>query len=128
MRFINPPGTEAVGQRLGFSQAVRAGDWLLVSGQVGYDPATGEFPRDFSRQAELAFEHLRATLAAAGATLDDVAEITTYQLNMRRFNELIKLRNAAFGEHRPAWTAVGVKALVEPQAQFEISARVYLPR
>lgn len=126
--FFDTPGHESLNQTLGFSSAVRAGDWIIVSGQVGMDPLTGEVPRDFNQQVRAAFSNLRSALRAAGARMSDVVEIQTYQLDMRKFGEVARLRQEAFGRHRPAWTALGVRALADPQLHFEVRAVAYLPR
>lgn len=126
--FFDSPGHESVNQTLGYSSAVRAGDWIIVSGQVGMDPATGDVPRDFNQQVRVAFGNLRAALREAGATLSDVVEIQTYQLDMRKFGDVVRIRQEVFGKHRPAWTALGVRALADPQLHFEVRAVAYAPQ
>lgn len=126
--FFDTPGHESLNQTLGFSSAVRAGDWIIVSGQVGMDPLTGDVPRDFNQQVRAAFSNLRSALREAGASMSDVVEIQTYQLDMRKFGDVARLRQEAFGRHRPAWTALGVRALADPQLHFEVRAVAYLPR
>lgn len=125
--FFDSPGHESVNQTLGYSSAVRAGDWIIVSGQVGMDPVTGDVPRDFNQQVRVAFGNLRAALREAGATLSDVVEIQTYQLDMRKFGDVVRIRQEVFGKHRPAWTALGVRALTDPQLHFEVRAVAYAP-
>jgi reactive intermediate/imine deaminase len=126
--YIVPAGAELASEMFGYSQAVRIGDWVLVSGQVGIDPKTHGFPVDFVEQAKLAFSNLDAVLKASGADLGEVVEITTYQLDMDRFQDLVDVRNQVFGEHRPAWTVLGVKALALPSVQIEVSAMAYAPK
>lgn len=126
--FFDSPGHESINQTLGYSSAVRAGDWIIVSGQVGMDPVTGDVPRDFNQQVRVAFGNLRGALREAGATLSDVVEIQTYQLDMRKFGDVVRIRQEVFGKHRPAWTALGVRALADPQLHFEVRAVAYAPQ
>jgi enamine deaminase RidA (YjgF/YER057c/UK114 family) len=123
--FIVPVGTEFVSDLFGYSQAARTGPWIEVSAQPGFDVQKRGFPEDFGQQVQAAFHNLDLVLRAAGAQLTDVVQITTYQLDMSKFNDVVDVRNEVFGEHRPAWTAVGVKELPLPSMQFQISARAY---
>lgn len=124
--FIVPEGTEFVSQMLGYSQAVKLGPWVTVSAQPGFDIQKKGFPESFPDQVAAAFSNLRLVLESAGATMNDVVEITTYQLDMDQFFVVVDGRNEAFGEHRPVWTAVGVKSLPLPSMQFQVSARAYV--
>lgn len=126
-QFIVPEGTEFVSGLFGYSQAVRVGPWIRVSAQPGFDIEKRGFPETLPEQAEAAFRNLAFVLEASGASLGDVVEITSYQLDMEQFNAVVDARNEAFGEHRPAWTAVGVSALPLPSMQFQVSATAYVP-
>lgn len=126
-QFIVPPGTEFVSDLFGYSQAVRVGPWVTVSAMPGFDTEKRGFPEAYEDQVAAAFANLKRVLEAAGAGMTDVVEITTYQLDMNKFNATIDGRNEAFGEHRPTWTAVGVSALPLPSMQFQVSARAYSP-
>lgn len=126
--FITPPGAEFVSQMFGYSQAVRVGPWVFVSGQVGFDTKTRGFPPDLKKQVELSFANLEAVLKLAGAKMTDVVEITTYQLDMSRFDDVVSIHNDVFGDHRPAWSAIGVSALALPDIQFEVAALAYAPK
>lgn len=126
VEYIVPPGGEFVSGLFGYSQAVRAGPWLIVSAQPGFDTAKRGFPEAFDDQVAAAFANLATTLQASGATMRDVVEITTYQLDMSTFDAVVDARNQAFGEHRPAWTALGVSGLPLPSMQFQVSARAWV--
>ncbi|HEX7381219.1 MAG TPA: Rid family hydrolase [Nevskiaceae bacterium] len=126
-QYIVPDDARLSASLYGYSQAVRVGPWITVSGQVGYDPATGAYGKTLEEQASLAFANLARVLRAAGASLSDVTSITTYQTDMRDLNAVVYARNAAFGDHRPTWTMVGVPALALPQLEFEVSATAYAP-
>lgn len=126
-QYIVPEGTEFVSTLFGYSQAVRVGPWVSISAVPGFDLEKRGFPKEFEDQVAAAFALLKLVVEAAGAQLTDVTEITSYQLDMDKFFVTVDARNEAFGLHRPAWTAVGVKSLPLPQMQFQISARVYAP-
>lgn len=111
---------QAVSESLEFSQAVRVGPTVWVSGQVGYG-AEG-IPESVEAQSRLAFENLRAVLAEAGATLADVVELTTYHVSMDDFGAFAAVKSEFVDAPFPAWTAVGVEALAEPGLLVEIRA------
>lgn len=119
------PGDPAVD---GFvdTSAVRAGPWISVSAVTGFDATRRSFPETYREQAERAFANLRQVLEAAGARMDDVVEITTYQLDMSRLGDTRQAKDAAFGAHRPAWTALGASGLPLPGMQMQVAARAYV--
>jgi enamine deaminase RidA (YjgF/YER057c/UK114 family) len=119
--LINPPGTEEIYKRMKFSQAVRVGDMVWVSGQVGMDEkgAAGE---GIEAQARLAFKNLEHVLAAAGAKLADVVELMSFHTSMSDIRGFSKVKAEFIPENYPAWTAVEIKGLVMPQLLVEIKA------
>lgn len=125
--LIVPEGTEFAANLLGYSQAVRVGPWISTSAIPGFDIKKRAFPATFEDQVSVAFELLEKVLAASGAKMSDVTEITTYQLDMNEFFVTVDARNQAFGDHRPTWTPVGVPGMALPAMQFQISARAYVP-
>ncbi len=97
-----------------YSQAVRAGDLLLCSGQIPLEPATGElklFDGDAAKQAELVLSNLRAVLAAEGLTFNDVIKTTIFLSDMENFGKVNEVYATAFGDHKPARACVAVKTL-----------------
>jgi len=119
-KLINPPGTEKTYERWQFSQAIRVGETVWVSGQVGMEkkgPAQG-----IEAQARIAFENLRGVLAAAGATLADVVELVTYHKSMSDMTGFSKVKAEFFPSNYPAWTAVGVTELAVPGILVEVRA------
>ena len=81
-----------------YSQAVRVGNLLFVSGQVGLSPDTGEIAGyDFEAQARQAFENVRAVLAAANCSMDDVVKTTCWVADAASFQEF----NALYAEFFP---------------------------
>jgi enamine deaminase RidA (YjgF/YER057c/UK114 family) len=125
--YITPESMRPASDWFGYSQAVRVGPWVTVSAVPGFDIAKRGFPEAYADQVAVAFANLKVVLEAAGATMNDVVEITTYQLDMAKFNDTVDGRNEAFGEHRPTWTALGAASLPMDSMQFQVSARAYAP-
>lgn len=120
--LINPKESQPMYDAFHFSQANRVGDTIWVSGQVGIDdklsPASG-----MAAQAQLAFEGLKRTLAAAGASLDEVVELMTFHIDLRgEMEAFAKVKDEYFPRDYPAWTAVGVTQLALPELRVEIRA------
>lgn len=119
--LINPPGSETMYEKLHFSQAVRSGNTIWVSGQVGIDetlkPAEG-----IENQARLAFQSLEKVLKAGGAEMSDIVELVTYHTSMSDMKGFAKVKNEFITANYPAWTAVNVKELVMPGLLVEIRA------
>jgi enamine deaminase RidA (YjgF/YER057c/UK114 family) len=119
--LINPPGSEAIYETMQFSQAVRKGNMIWVSGQVGMDK-DGQVPDGIYDQARLAFQNLERVLEAAGASFDDVVELVTYHTSMKDIRGFSKAKAGFVKTDYPAWTALGVTELVMPTLLCEIRA------
>lgn len=110
-----------------YSQAVRAGDLLFVSGQIPLDPATGQLVGgDIAAQTHRVLQSLDAIVRAAGATLDDVVKTTVYLADMNDFVAMNRVYATWFADPAPARAAVQVARLPK-DAQVEIEAIVRLP-
>ena len=95
-----------------YSQAVRAGGALYLSGQVPLDPATGEMVAgDIGAQATRVFENLKAVLAAGGATFEDVVRVAIYMPDLGHFAAVNEVMQRYFREPYPARSTIGVAAL-----------------
>ena len=95
-----------------YSQAIKVGDWVYTSGQVGLVPATGELVSpDFAVQIKQTFENLKAVLAAAGMTFSNVVKATVFITDMRNFDTLNGIYASYMGDHKPARTTVAVPGL-----------------
>lgn len=119
---FNPGSTQAMYDAMHFAQATRVGDTIWVSGQVGIDAAMkpGE---GMEAQARLAFEGLRSALEAAGATLTDVVELTTFHMDLRgEMAAFAMVKDEYFPSRYPSWTAVGTTQLALPELRVEIRA------
>lgn len=105
--------TEAAPRAIGpYSQAVRAGSTVYLSGQIPLDPATGELVTgDFAAQAARVFDNLQAVAAAAGYTLDDAVRVTIYLTDLGRFPEVNATMARYFREPYPARVTIGVASL-----------------
>ncbi|TCW83910.1 hypothetical protein C5O80_12390 [Burkholderia sp. SRS-46] len=119
---IVPPEFLAWHDTYHFTPATRVGDTIWVSGQVGVD-AQMKVGEDVQAQTRIAFESLKTILAAAGATLSDVVEMTTFHTNLQADIELFSaVKDEYFPNCFPAWTAVGVTQLGLPGLCVEIRA------
>jgi 2-iminobutanoate/2-iminopropanoate deaminase len=94
-----------------YSQAVSQAGIVYTSGQVGFDPATGELREGFEAQAEQVFRNLKAVLAAAGCGFGDVLKVTVYLADMADFPVLNRIYAEAFGDHKPARSTTQAAAL-----------------
>ncbi|MBI2877752.1 MAG: hypothetical protein HYY20_12815 [Candidatus Tectomicrobia bacterium] len=105
-----------------FSQAIRAGDLLFVSGQVALDPAGKVVGQegDMAAQTRQVFENLQAILGAAGASLDDVVKLHSYLPDVSRYGAGHEVRARYLTRDYPASRGVGVKALAFPGLLLEV--------
>ena len=117
-RFMVPGQPEPVSH---YCHATRAGDRLWVSGTVGV-AADGSIPGDTVEQFRVALDNLDAVLRAAGAAPRDVTKVTVFLTDIADRARINPLRQAYFGENRPASTLVEVSALVLPELTVEIEA------
>jgi 2-iminobutanoate/2-iminopropanoate deaminase len=110
-----------------YSPAVRAGDWLVLAGQVGLVPATGKMAEGVDAQARQVLANIAAVLADCGASMTDVAKATVFVTDIGEFATVNAAYADAFGDHKPARSTVQVAAL-PAGAQVEIEVWAYLPR
>lgn len=108
-----------------YSQAVKAGNTVYVSGQIALDPVSMEVVSGFSDQAEQVFKNLQAVAEAAGGTLDDAVKLTVYLIDLDNFDDVNKIMARYFTQPYPARAAVQVSALPRG-VQLEIDAVLYL--
>jgi reactive intermediate/imine deaminase len=109
-----------------YSQAVRAGNTLWLSGQVPLDPVTKELVQgDIETQTRRVFDNIKAVVAAGGANLDDVVKVTIFLTDLSHFALVNKVMAEYFREPYPARSTVGVAALPRG-AQVEVECIVAL--
>jgi 2-iminobutanoate/2-iminopropanoate deaminase len=105
-----------------YSQAVRTGPWLFLSGQIGLDPGSGELVAGgVVAETRRVLENLRAVLTAAGASPDDVLRTTIYLVDLNDFSRMNEVYAGFFRAPYPARATVGVAALPRG-ARIEIDA------
>lgn len=110
-----------------YRPVVRAGDFLIVSGQVGI--SDGELVEGgVAAQTTQAIANMAALLAGEGASLADVVKTTCFLTDMREFATFNEAYVAGFGDHRPSRSTVGVAALPAPGIVVEIEAWAHSPR
>ena len=122
---IFPARRHALYQQHGYSAAIRSGDLLFVSGQVG-SREDGSPEPDFADQVRLAFENLRLTLDAAGCGLDDLIDVTTFHTDPeKQFATIMAVKQSLFPQAPyPNWTAVGVNWLAGFDFEIKVIARI----
>lgn len=122
---VFPAGRHALYEAHRYSAAIRSGDLLFVSGQVG-SRADGSPEPDFDRQVRLAFANLGATLAAGGCTFDDIVDVTSFHTDPEnQFATIMTVKNEVFPQAPyPNWTAVGVNWLAGFDFEIKVIARI----
>lgn len=94
-----------------YSQAIRSGQFLFASGQLGLDPATGELREGIEAQTRQVLTNMQAVLAAAGATVADVVKTTIFLADMGDFAVVNRIYGEVFAHEPPARSTVQVAAL-----------------
>ena len=120
-----PVATERAPAAIGpYSQAVRAGGSVYLSGQIPLDPATGELVAgDIAMQARRVFDNLRAVCEAAGASLDDVVRVGIYLMDLGDFAAVNAVMAGYFQAPYPARSTIQVSGLPRG-ARIEVDAIV----
>jgi reactive intermediate/imine deaminase len=104
-----------------YSQGVRAGDTVYLSGQLGLDPATGNLAAGIDAQAHQVFRNLRAVAQAAGGELDDVVKLTILMADLADFGKVNEIMATYFKPPYPARATYQVAALPKAAA-LEVEA------
>lgn len=122
---VFPASRHALYEEHGYSAAIRSGDLLFVSGQVG-SRADGTAEPDFEQQVRLAFENLKATLNAGGCDFDDIVDVTTFHTDPgNQFGTIMTVKNEIFSQKPyPNWTAIGVNWLAGFDFEIKVIARI----
>lgn len=105
-----------------YSQAVRVGDTVWMSGQIPLDPATGQLVEGgFEAQVNRAFSNLKAVAEAAGGSLADCVKLTLFLTDLAQFPKVNEIMQQYFAQPYPARSTIGVASLPRG-AQFEVEA------
>ncbi len=118
-----PDAPKAIGP---YSQAIRAGDTVYLSGQIGLDPATGTLVEGLDAQAHRVFANLRAVATAAGGGLDDFVKVSILMVDLAGFAQVNEIMAGYFHQPYPARATYQVAALPRG-ALIEVEATMVLP-
>ena len=119
--------TKKAPQAIGtYSQAIRAGDTIYLSGQIGLDPETMQMAEGIEAQTHRVFQNLRAVAETAGGSLDDMVKLTVYLTDLVHFPRINEIMAGYFSQPYPARAAIGVaglprNALVEIEGVMALS-------
>jgi len=119
---FDPPGTRFAGM----SQAVRAGGWVMVSGQVALKDGKVVGIGDPVAQARQCFANIEAALAEAGATMEDVVTLRCYLTDKAAYAGYAEVKNVLFTIHSPASTTVIINALLLPELLMEVEVAAWI--
>jgi enamine deaminase RidA (YjgF/YER057c/UK114 family) len=118
-QLINPPGTEEFYNTWQFSQGARVGDTVWLAGQLGIGP-DGKPGATIEEQTRFAFQHVARVLEAAGETLADIVDLTTYHIDINDLPKVAAVKAEFIKANFPPWTAVGVTQLALPGMLIEV--------
>ena len=114
---IIPKGMEAIYENIRYAPAVRVGNTLYISGQIGRDENM-KLVEECEAQFVQTFENMKKVLAAAGATFDDIVDVTSFHTDMRDLPLYMQVRDRYFTGNYPAWTAIGAASLCGAPGYF----------
>jgi enamine deaminase RidA (YjgF/YER057c/UK114 family) len=124
--LVIPASMRSMYDRFHFAPAVRSGDLLLCSGQIGVGP-DGRAPSDPTEQFTFAFEAVRSILTEAGLDFSDVVELTTFHVGLlQNLGAFMAVKDRYLPDPFPAWTAIGVSELAFPGGLVEVRATAAL--
>ena len=107
---IIPKGMEAVYEKIHYAPAVRVGNTIYVSGQIGRDENM-QLVEGREAQIGQACENLKKVLEAGGATLNDIVDLTSFHDDMRDLSLFMQVKDRYLTRDFPAWTAIGAAQL-----------------
>ena len=108
-----------------YAHAIRAGDFVFVSGQVGINPATGQLVEGLEAQARQALLNLQTILQDAGSSLADVVKTTIFITDIAAFPQVNEVYGEIIGDSPPARSTIGVSALpLQALIEIEVIALV----
>jgi reactive intermediate/imine deaminase len=126
LEYLGAPPLASDRQVRPFSPAVRAGDFIYVSGQVPADKSGEIVVGGIEAQTRQVMENLKTVLALAGATLDDVCKSTVWLQDARDFGAFNRIYMSYFGENKPARSTTEARLMVD--AKVEVDVVAYKPK
>jgi len=126
LEFLGNPPVASDNQPRPMSPAVRAGDFVYVSGQVPADEKGEIVPGGIEMQTRQVMKNISAALALAGCTLEDVCKTTVWLQDARDFGSFNRVYMSYFGAGKPARSTTEARLMVD--ARLEIDAVAYKPR
>jgi enamine deaminase RidA (YjgF/YER057c/UK114 family) len=108
---------------MGYSRAVRAGNFIAVTGTVGI-LADGTYPKTMGEQARRSLAIIRAAIEALGAKMEQVIRTRMFVTDVSKWEEVARVHGEVFKEIRPATSILEVAKLIDPEAMIEIEADV----
>jgi len=110
-----------------YSQAIRAGDFLFISGQIPLNPQSRKIEGNIKEQTERVIKNIEAILKAENSSLEDVVKVTVYLKDLKEFGEMNEIYERYFGNSKPARVTAEVSGLPR-NARIEMDAIAYLGR
>ncbi|WP_198086904.1 MULTISPECIES: RidA family protein [unclassified Variovorax] len=126
LEYLGAPPLASDRQVRPFSPAVRAGDFVYVSGQVPVDKNGELVVGGIEAQTRQVMENIKTVLALAGATLDDVCKSTVWLQDARDFGAFNRIYMGYFGENKPARSTTEARLMID--ARVEIDVVAYKPK
>jgi reactive intermediate/imine deaminase len=120
----SPHAPQAIGT---YSQAIRAGDFVFLSGQLGIHTDTLILEESIEAEIQLAFSNLNAVCQAAGGSLNHLVKLNVYLTDLSHFQAVNHAMEKLFAQPFPARAAIGVASLPK-QARIEIEGVLYIPQ
>jgi enamine deaminase RidA (YjgF/YER057c/UK114 family) len=112
--------------KMGYSRAVRSGNYIAVSGTVGVN-ADGKYPPSAGEQTRRSLQIIRAAIEALGGQIENVIRTRMFVTDVSKWEEVAQVHGEVFGNIRPATAIVEVARLIDAEAKIEIEADAIVP-
>ena len=112
--------------RMGYSRAVRCGNYIAVTGTVGIN-ADGKYPDTLEGQTRRSLQIIRAAIEALGGKLEHVIRTRIYVIDVTQWEQVAKVHGELFADIRPATSLIEVAKLIDDDALIEIEAEAVIP-
>jgi enamine deaminase RidA (YjgF/YER057c/UK114 family) len=112
--------------KMGYSRAVRSGNFIAVSGTVGIN-ADGKYSPSLADQTRRSLAIIRAAIETLGGKIEHVIRTRMFVTDVTQWEEVAQVHGEVFGEIRPATAIIQVSALIDAEARIEIEADAIVP-